>query len=146
MAIWTVFAAIAMQAAEPALPGWMAGCWETASDDKWTEECWTAPRAGIMLGSNRTGAGDRLEMFEMMQIGSLPGSPGMAFWAAPNGSNRTMFAWSPSNEPGVTFVNPKNEYPQRIRYWREGSDLHAEISLTDGSKAVRWRFSRPRRR
>ena len=142
--MWTVVAAMAVQtAAQPALPGWMAGCWEAATESNWTEECWTAPRAGIMLGSSRSGTGDKLELWEMMQIEAMPQSPGMAFWAAPNGSNRTMFAWSPATEPGVTFVNPTNEYPQRIRYWREGEHLHAEISLSDGSKPVRWRFSRP---
>jgi hypothetical protein len=52
----------------PTLPGWMAGCWEQRSGDKWTEECWTAPRAGIMLGSGRSGKGDALREWEVMQI------------------------------------------------------------------------------
>ena len=144
--MWILLAATALQAsAEPALPEWLAGCWESSSEGSWTEECWTAPRAGIMLGTNRTGTGDRLDMFEMMQIGTVPQASGLAFWAAPNGANRTMFLIEPGAQPGLTFVNPKNEYPQRIRYWREGEELHAEISLLDGSKKVSWRFSRPAR-
>ncbi len=42
----------------------------------------------------------------------------------------------------VTFVNPANDYPQRIRYWREGEKLKAEISLEDGSNAMDWTFTR----
>ena len=30
----------------PLLPAWMTGCWEQRSEDRWIEECWTAPRAG----------------------------------------------------------------------------------------------------
>jgi hypothetical protein len=42
----------------------------------------------------------------------------------------------------VTFVNAVHDYPQRIRYWREGEEMFAEISLADGSKPVRWRYRR----
>ena len=135
---------LALQASQPALPGWMAGCWQSSSEGSWTEECWTAPRAGIMIGSSRTGTGDKLDMWETMQIALVPEASGMGFWAAPNGNNRTKFAMSASAEPGVTFINPQNDYPQRIRYWREGEHLLAEISLADGSKAARWRYSRQR--
>lgn len=146
--MWMVIAAMAMQAnAQPALPGWMAGCWEQKSEARWTEECWTSARGGMMLGSNRTGAGEAVDQWEAMQIALQdsddPAVPKMAFWASPSGVNRTMFIWVPSAEAGVTFVNPANDYPQRIRYWRDGEELHAEISLSDGSKPMRWRFSRP---
>jgi hypothetical protein len=142
--MWALMAAMVLQpAGKAALPDWMVGCWESNVEGQWTEECWTTSRGGIMLGSNRSGAGEQLEMFEMMQIAVVPEKPGIAFWAAPKGVNRTKFDWAPSAEPGVTFVNPKNDYPQRIRYWREGEELHAEISLSDGSKPMRWRFSRP---
>jgi len=38
------------------------------------------------------------------------------------------------------FENRDHDYPQRIRYWREGEVLMAEISLADGSKPMRWRY------
>ncbi len=40
------------------------------------------------------------------------------------------------------FANAAHDYPQRIRYWREGETLNAEISLLDGSKAMRWQYKR----
>lgn len=140
-----MIAALVVQAADAAdLPHWMAGCWEQRSGERWTEECWSAPRAGIMLGSSRGGTGEVLALWEAMQIVRVdtddPALDKLQFWASPNGAKRTMFAWVPSAEPGVTFVNLSNDYPQRIRYWREGEELAAEISLADGSKPNRWRY------
>ena len=40
----------------------------------------------------------------------------------------------------VEFANPAHDYPQRIRYWRQGKLLMAEVSKMDGSKALRWNY------
>ncbi len=122
-----------------AMPGWMAGCWVERDQSAWTEECWTSARGGVMIGSGRAGAGDTVRTWETMQILREP--KGLAFYAAPRGLNRTRFQARMDGE-GVTFVNPANDYPQRIRYWREGEFLLAEIAMTDGSRAKRWKFKR----
>ena len=131
---------------EPALPDWMAGCWVQEEGDRWTEECWTTPRGGVMLGSGRSGRGEKLASFEAMQIVLSPARDGqaaaMTFWGAPGGEERTSFAWQVSAEAGLTFVNAAHDYPQRIRYWREGELLLAETSLADGSNANRWIYRR----
>jgi hypothetical protein len=141
-------AAIAAAAQSPSMPAWLEGCWEQRSAERWTEECWSAPRGGMMIGYSRTGEGGVLTGWEVMQIvleeTDDPAAVKLAFWAAPSGQGRTMFAWTPSTQPGVSFFNMENDYPQRIRYWREGRELHAEISLADGSKPQRWRFARLR--
>jgi fermentation-respiration switch protein FrsA (DUF1100 family) len=144
--MWLMIAVIlAAEAQAPALPAWMAGCWEQRTEDSWTEECWTGPRGGMMMGSSRSGSGDVLRERETMQIEVVetddPAVPRMAFHGSPRGANRTMFVWVPSSEQGVTFVNHGHDYPQRIRYWREGKDLVAEVALKDGTKAQRWRYS-----
>ena len=144
--MWMLAMAVAAQAypAQP-LPAWMAGCWELNSGEHWTEECWTAPRGNMMMGSSRSGSGGVLLEWETMQIfreeTDDPAVPKLAFWASPGGERRTMFAWVPSSESGVTFFNMENDYPQRIRYWREGRELMAEISLADGSRPRRWRYA-----
>ena len=132
---------------DPQLPEWMTGCWRQQQGEAWTEECWMAPRAGIMLGAARSGSGKELRDWEAMQIIlDQPAGEGpvvrMAFWAAPFGQSRTLFAWSPSDEPGVSFFNAANDYPQRVRYWREGKRLMAEIAMADGSKPMVWRYER----
>lgn len=137
----------AQDVAEPALPGWMAGCWEMRDGDRWAEECWTIPRGGMMLGSGRTGTGDQVASWETMRIALAEPHPNgavirMAFVAAPGGTGWTVFGWSPTEEEGVTFHNAGNDYPQRVRYWREGELLKAEISLEDGSRATQWTFRR----
>ncbi len=144
--MWMLVAVIAAQAtAQPALPEWMAGCWEQRAGERWTEECWSTARGGIMIGYSRSGEGGVLDLWEVMQIELVetddPVIEPLIFWASPSGTARTKFAWVRSSEPGVTFVNLGNAYPQRIRYWREGRFLIAEIALADGSKRRRWRYS-----
>ena len=134
-------------AEEPELPAWMAGCWEMRDGERWAEECWTAPRGGQMLGSGRTGDANGVRSFEFMRIElDEPNGEGptfrMAFVAAPNGRGWTTFAWSPRDTPRVSFFNTANDYPQRVRYWREGGELRAEISLLDGSNATQFAFRR----
>ena len=140
-------AGAAAQPAEPQLPAWMAGCWEMREGERWAEECWTIPRGGMMLGSGRAGVGTDVSSWEHMRIAlAEPNGEGpavrMAFLAAPQGAGWTTFGWSPSDDAGVTFHNAANDYPQRVRYWRDGELLKAEISLADGSNATRWTFRR----
>lgn len=135
----------AVAAERAPLPGWMAGCWIQQQSNSWTEECWTAPRAGSMLGSGRRGRGEMLSSWETMQIfADQPNGDGptikLGFWGAPNGKNRTLFAASKWSASEVVFFNLAHDYPQRVRYWREGALLKAEISLADGSKAVRFDY------
>lgn len=127
--------------------GWMAGCWEARSGAAWTEECWTTPRGGMMLGSSRTGKGDSVTEWETLRIArAVPNGDEttirLGYFASPGGRPETLFVWSPHPGPGVAFFNLANDYPQRIRYWREGEALVAEIALADGTKAKRWRFRR----
>lgn len=130
----------------PELPSWMAGCWESRQQDRWAEECWTVPRGGMMMGSGRRGKGGELEEWEVMRIAlDEPNASGpairMAFLAAPAGRGWTMFGWSPGKEQGVAFYNVTNDYPQVVRYWRDGSHLKARISMADGSKPVEWDYA-----
>ena len=140
LVFWVALLIGAADPPPPVLPGWMAGCWIEETGDAWTEECWTAARRGSMLGSGRVGTGASLRSWEVMQI--LGGPDGLAFWAAPGGANRTRFALVSSTATEIVFANPANDYPQRIRYWRAGAMLKAEISLADGSKPMRWSFRR----
>lgn len=134
-------ALIGGQAAAPSLPGWMAGCWIERKDDRVTEECWTVAQAGSMLGSGRTMRGERLVMWETMQILAEPDG-GIAFWGAPRGQGRTRFALVSADASRIVFANPAHDYPQRITYARDGEALVAETAMMDGSRAMRWRYVR----
>lgn len=121
-------------------PGWMTGCWIEQNGSRWAEECWTPPRAGMMLGSSRSGDGAVLRSWEAAQI--LPDTSGkLTYWASPEGGTRIAFGLASRTATELVFTNPAHDYPQRIRYWREGAALNAEISMLDGSKPMRWHFS-----
>ena len=130
----------------PSLPGWLAGCWEERVGERWTEECWTKPRGEMMLGSGRSGAGEQVRDWEVMQImrndTDDPVVAKLTFYGMPQAQGRTAFELAQDGQPGLTFYNVEHDYPQRIRYWREGEELVAEVALADGSKARRWRYKR----
>ena len=121
------------------LPRWMAGCWLTESDNgKRTEECWTLPRGAMILGSSHTfKAGDSL-WFEHARIIAVAGT--LVYEAQPGGAATTSFPEAERGADYVEFRNAANDFPQRIRYWREGAALKAEISMMDGSGKVEWSF------
>ena len=138
--MWLMIAAAwAAEAAQPALPTWMAGCWEQKSGEDWVEECWTRARAGQMMGSSRTGNGDLLVMYEHMRITAEGGAT--TFCSLPEGEAGGCFKATKVSVSEIVFENEAHDYPQRIRYWRDGKDLAAEISLKDGTKSSQWRYA-----
>ena len=124
------------------MPSFLAGCWEERSlDGKWTEECWTEPSGGLMIGSGRTGRGDQIRNWEWMRIErSQDGS--LTFYASPNGAPPVGFKATESDANSVTFANPAHDYPQRLRYSRRADGVDAETSLADGSNPASWSYRR----
>lgn len=146
MLVGWVAAAIAAWAVQaPVLPAWMAGCWENRAGARVTVECWSLPDGAVMRGESRSRLATKADEHETMEIVHAetddPAIPWMTFWATPSGGKRTRFDWVPSRRRGLTFVNRSHDYPQRIRYWRDGRYLMAEIALADGSKAKKWRYT-----
>ena len=122
------------------LPAWMAGAWEMKNGERWGDEYWTPPRAGLMIGAARVGRGERLIEWESTRIGYDEAGK-LAYWAMPRGVPATKFTAIEQTPTSITFASAAHDYPQRVRYWREGSKLLAEISLTDGTKAVRFSYT-----
>lgn len=132
--------AIPVHAEAPSeLPAWLAGCWQQVEGDQWTDECWTAPRAGLMIGSSRSGTGETLQFFEHSRVETAEDGT-LVFVAMPRGAVGTPFRAEDGGADWIEFVNPANDYPQRIRYWREGETLRARISLMDGGNPGEWTF------
>lgn len=126
-------------AGDAKLPGWIAGAWELQSKGKWGDEYWTPPRGGVMIGAGRVGKDNKLLSFESMRIG-VDEKGKLAFWAFPNWSAPHKFPMIKQSDTEIVFENAEHDYPQRVRYWREGKALRAEISLIDGSNAIRYDF------
>jgi len=121
---------------------WMTGRWESVSaSGRWTEENWSAPRGGVMLGHSRSGAGERVRAFEFLRL--QVGEDGIpAYFAQPGGGSATAFRLTAHDRTSATFDNPQHDFPQRIRYVRTGDVMVATISRMDGSNAMSWTFRR----
>jgi Domain of unknown function (DUF6265) len=147
MTFRTMIAAAALMLSAPvladeqvALPEWLHGAWnEARADGVWADEFWTPARGDMMIGAARMGDKDRLWIFEHTRI--VRGSTGaLIFIAQPRGAPPSEFPLVASGDKMLEFANPAHDYPQRIRYWREGRELRARTSLMDGSKPMEWRY------
>ena len=130
-----------VSAEQGSLPAWLAGCGKQVEGERWVEECWMAPRADIMLGAGRSGRGDKLGNWEAMQIGRDDADGMLTFWASPNGAPRVAFTLQAQGPTDVTFLNRAHDYPQRVRYWRDGRLLRAEVAKADGSDPQSFTFA-----
>ncbi|WP_374526222.1 DUF6265 family protein [Sphingopyxis sp.] len=130
--------------APAALPGWMAGAWQqegaAGADGAWADEYWTPPRGGTMIGAARIGRGETLSIFEHSRIVRKADGT-LSFFAQPRGAPAAEFPMTAQDATMIEFSNPAHDYPQRIRYWREGDHLKARISLIDGSRPVEWDYA-----
>lgn len=125
-----------------ALPGWMAGCWLTdPAGGPRSEECWTAPRGAMMLGSGHMFEGGKTLSFEHMRIERE--GPSLVFVGQPGGATPTRFALEMQRPNEVRFLNEAHDYPQRITYRLVNDVLEAEVAMKDGTGSMRWTFRRP---
>lgn len=131
------------EAAAMPMPAFLSGCWEHRRDEgRWTEECWTDTRGGLMIGSGRDGRGDQVGHWEWMRI-ERGADGGLTFYGSPKGAPAVGFKAVEADASSITFVNSAHDYPQRVRYVRTAAGLDAEVSLADGSKPSRWSYARP---
>ncbi len=128
-------------AAQDSTLAWLVGEWRTDdADGKWTREHWYAMQDGVMFGWSRSGHGDDVSESEVEQI-STRSDPAI-FTASPDEQPEASFTEVSRGPRAIAFENAAHDYPQRVRYWRDGDDLMAEISLKDGSKPIQWRYHR----
>jgi Domain of unknown function (DUF6265) len=123
----------------PEMPQWMTGAWSRSQGENWAEEYWTTPRGGIMLGASRSGRDEKLTFWEHMRIVRQDDGK-LVFWAIAGDQKPVRFVAVRHAANEIIFDNPDHDYPQRIRYWRDGEQLKARISLIDGSKAGDFAF------
>lgn len=124
--------------------GWMSGEWvdETASGS-WTQETWSRPRAGVMLGSSLSGEGEDVREHEFIRI--APGTDRvLTYFASPGGASPVPFRLVSFSDRHAVFENPRHDYPVRIEYRREGRIMTATISGPAGRNPRTWRYRRTR--
>jgi hypothetical protein len=116
---------------------WMSGSWSSTQEGKVSEEHWTAPAGGMMLGVHRDvdGATAAFEFLRIEQSGDA-----ITYLASPRGKPATPFALVESSKERVVFANPEHDFPKKILYWREGASLCASIEGPRNGQTVseRW--------
>jgi hypothetical protein len=136
-------------AARPAAPmaaaindvQWIAGMWSTAgaatpAPATTTEERWTPPAGGTMLGMARDVRATAMPSFEFLCIVERAG--GLVYTAMPNARTPpTDFALTSMTATSATFENPSHDFPKKIRYslTPEGL-LQTEVSGAPGSRTI----------
>jgi hypothetical protein len=132
-------------AQEPDL-SWLVGEWCAPKDDlarTTTCERWKPMADGVMQGLTIIWH-ERFWTAEDMRITVEPDR--LVFHAEPAKQKPTDF-YATGAQPAMTlrFENRAHDYPQVVRYWREGELLMAEISHADGSNPTRWTYQRKER-
>lgn len=128
-----------LAATDEGLPAFMAGTWMMEDGAEWSDELWSDAKGNLMLGVARSGFGSEVKSWEMARI-ERKADGSISYFAQPKGAAPTEFRQALRSADAVEFANAANDFPQRIRYWRQGQLLMAEISKLDGSGAVRWNY------
>jgi hypothetical protein len=126
-----------------ALPAWMAGSWSGVDGEVASEELWTAPKGGVMLGLHRDVGPAGAAFFEYLRIEERPG--GLVYVAQPMGREPTEFTAVETTARQVVFENLEHDFPQRIIYrLDEEQRLVARIEgERDGRmRSSEWRWRR----
>lgn len=113
----------------------LAGCW---SGDG-LEEHYTTPTTNVILGLSRYVQGGATRQFEFSRITRTDAA--VTLTPQPDGGAGTPFRLTAHTDSSVTFENPAHDFPQRIRYHREGETLTARIESLDG-QGREWRMRR----
>jgi len=120
---------------------WMSGRWLTSDGGRWTEEVWAGPRGGTMMGFSWTGEGSNISEYEYLRVQSGEDDE-IVYLAQPGGGPGVGFHLVQADGASATFENPAHDYPQRIRYARDGDVMVATISKLDGANALSWTYRR----
>ncbi|HVR42101.1 MAG TPA: DUF6265 family protein [Thermoanaerobaculia bacterium] len=109
---------------------WMAGSWTAEGRSGTSEELWTEPAGGLMLGLNRTIRREGRASFEFLRIEEREGA--VTYLASPGGAVPTPFTLVGTKGERAVFENREHDFPQRIIYWKKEGDLCARVESLEG--------------
>ncbi len=109
---------------------WLVGCWVTP--DNSAIELWVVDSERSLVGFSVAISDSKIGFYEVLSIKQTEDGS-WEYIAHPSGQASTTFLAVEINDQSVVFTNPKHDYPQEIRYEREGSRLYATISLLGGA-------------
>lgn len=110
---------------------WLIGCW--ASADKSTQEVWVIDSDRSFVGFNIVLSDNKVDFYEVLSI-RRDNDNALVYTPHPFGQASVPFVATQISDNEVVFTNPDHDYPQEIRYLREGNRLLATISLLGGKR------------
>lgn len=117
--------------------GWLVGHWRSSTQDSSSEELWTASAGGTMMGLNRTVKADQTVAFEHLQL--VERDDAVVYRAWPGGEGPTEFVATRIATTEAVFEAPEHDFPKRIRYRLEGTQLCARVDDgTDQGRSAEW--------
>jgi hypothetical protein len=119
---------------------WLSGSWVGGEGVSETEEHWTRPAGGSMLGMGRTVADGRTTQVEQMVLEARP--TGVFYIVRVNDQPRVEFRLVRSDAQEAVFENLGHNFPQRIIYQRQDHVLTARIEDASGSRQMAWSWRR----
>lgn len=121
---------------------WMAGTWVHERAGETVTESWIGPGNGLMVAANLTAGPATRGAYEFLRIAETP--EGFSYFASPGGRAPVEFKLKELGERRVVFENPRDAFPQRILYWRDGEALMARVEGSPGGRVrfEEWRFVR----
>ena len=120
---------------------WMSGDWRTDPAGRAvSEEHWTRPAGGSMIGMSRTLVGDRTVSFEFLRVEERVDA--IYYVASPKGRcPATDFKLTRLSRQEAVFENPQHDFPKRIIYRRNtDGGLTAVVDAGEGTKAEKFEF------
>lgn len=97
-----------------------------------------APGGGSMIGMSRTVRGSETTAYEFVVITVQDGR--LAYRAHPSGQAPATFLSTEATDARVVFENPLHDFPQRVGYRREGTELAAWIEGVSSGRTRRVEF------
>jgi len=122
---------------------WMVGNWQTEANGRFvSDEHWTAPAGGSMIGMSRTVAGEKMVSFEYLRVEQR--GTEVFYVASPKGRcPATDFKLTRTSAKEAVFENPEHDFPKRIIYKRTAeAELTASIDGGEGTKSESFVFHR----
>ncbi|HXQ25090.1 MAG TPA: DUF6265 family protein [Candidatus Acidoferrales bacterium] len=124
---------------------WLAGRWQGAWGPRIAQQVWTAPRAGVMLGTFQLAENDKtlvLELFTLVedtdgiQLHLRHFTPSLVAWEKASPAVLKLASTDPKT---ITFENPVDGQPKRASFTRIDADtyvLRSEIVPEKGDLQV----------
>lgn len=139
IAIFVLYCPAFGQEAKPTIDSlsWISGCWEQndAVRKRFGSEHWMKPLGGSMIGMSRTVKNGKTADFEFLRI--VQDDTGIHYISKPSqNAEETSFKQIKSTLTEVVFENPTHDFPQRIIYRLDKTNLFARIEGINNGKAM----------